>query len=148
MKKNIFFKTNCFSKKRPSLYLSIGFILFSFISTSQNNQYSIITGADLESRIYSNHQSGLPGYHGLVNNMEFTVEDFELLKSNFNEVSNELKSKIELHDLYLDTTKKSFVVYYDKVNKSSDDFLKLIKDTLYLKKILLVDYTESTVLKN
>lgn len=149
-------KLECFfSFQRKTIFntllLTTLLIVFSFNSFSQkisNNQYTEISGAELESKIFQNHQAGSSGYNGLINNLEFKVEDFSLLKSKVKEISDLLNVQIETLDFYLNEDDNLLIVNYDKSLANTKEFLATLKEVLYSKGVLLVDYTEKTTIKN
>lgn len=149
MKKNKNFLSFLTDRKLQSILIFVGFFLIPAITISQQNiqQYTEISGAELESTIYQNHQSGVSGYQGLINNIEFKVEDFALLTTHFNEISNLLTDQFKTIEFYLETEENSLIVYYDKSKAGTKEFIKILKEVLYSKNILLVDYAEKTMRK-
>ena len=130
------------------IFLTTLVVSFLALTPNTNAQYKEISGSALESTIFSNHQNGLPGHHGLYNNLSFKVEDYSILNSNFDKMNQSLNEKFKVEKLELASESQQFFVIYDKTLAKTDDFLKILKEVLSQYNVYLVGYEESTLVKS
>lgn len=119
-----------------------------FCSSNLMAQFKEISGKDLESTIYSNHQKGLQNNNGLFTSLSFSVRDFSLLNSSYNAINAKFTQQFSVEVFRLDTENQQLVVVYDKTKSTTDDFLKSFKETLMEYGVFLVGYQESTLVKS
>lgn len=132
--------------KRLVIILTLNSLcLFPITSFSQFRE---ISGGELESKIFSNHQIGQPGYTGLFTKLIFQVEDYSLLSEHFSEIQNVLKEEFSFEKFHLVQDKEQLVIVYDKTKAKTDDFLAIFKEILKDKKVFLKDYLEFTLVRS
>lgn len=120
-------------------------LMFTFFEV--NAQYTEISGKALESHIFQNHQAGRLGFEGLFTKMVIEVEDFDLLKNNFIELKGMFEYEFTSVEFNLDENKKRIVIVYDRTLAKTDDFLKIFKETILKKGVLLYLYDEQILIK-
>lgn len=128
--------------------LIIYFGAMLFCTSNIMAQFNEISGKELESTIYLNHQKGLPSNNGLFSSLLFNVRDFTLLSSSFTAINTKLTQRFPVDVFRLDYENQQLVVVYDKTKSTTDDFLKLFKETLMEYGVFLVGYQESTLIKS
>lgn len=115
-------------------------------SLSQSN-FQAISGKELETYIFQNHQAGKAGFENLYTKMVIEVEDYALLKNNFDELATMFQTVFTTSIFELDDINKRLIVVFEKKIAKTDDFLKVFKETLLQKQVLLYLYEESVLLK-
>ena len=121
---------------------------FLALTSNLHAQFKEISGRELESKIYTNHQNGLPGYQGLFNNLKFNVKDYSILNSNFDKINQSLREKFKIELLELNSNSQQLILIYDKTLAKTDDFLKILKEVLSQYNVYLVGYDEFTLVKS
>lgn len=119
-----------------------------FCSSNLMAQFKEISGKDLESTIYSNHQKGLQNNSDLFTSLSFNVRDFSLLSSSYHVINEKFTQQFPVEVFRLDSVNQQLVVVYDKTKSTTDDFLKSFKETLMEYGVFLVGYQESTLVKS
>lgn len=119
---------------------------------SQSNisysQYSEIGAKDLEARVYSNHQNGLDGFDGIYSNMEFSLENFEALSTQFEQISIQLSESMEVDQITLDVEREKFSFIVKKTSFQDDEILKSLKENLSEFNVSISGYTDKWLIKN
>jgi hypothetical protein len=109
------------------------------------SQFQEIEGAELERYIISNHQNGKDGFEGLYTKMTIQVEDFDLLKKHYDVLKSAYSERFQFHSFYLDTETQRAIVIYPRSLAKKTEFLKIFKEVMYTKLVLLYLYEESVL---
>jgi hypothetical protein len=111
------------------------------------NLFQEISIFEIETRVAQNHKEGLSGFDNIYTKIVFEMEDFSLLIKNFDFLSKELKDNFSTEEFYLDNVNNRLIVTYEKSQASTDDFLKIFKETMQLKSVFMYLYEEKTLIK-
>jgi hypothetical protein len=123
-------------------------ILLSALSFAQTGStYTETNSYDLEMKIVNNMKEGLPRYTNIYTKIVFEMEDFSLLQTHFDFLHEALNNEFTTAEFYLDTTDQRLIVLFEKSKGTTDDFLKIFKETMKLKQVYMYLYADATVIK-
>lgn len=125
------------------------FILFfcATISFNSNAQYSSATPSELERIRIENIKAGNAPDLGIFNELIFSFEDFDLLEKNYEAIEKDLNSQLKLATMELSSSTKQLKIIYPLEIAKSDEFLKLLKETLSKYDVYLTSYNKTLLIK-
>lgn len=93
-------------------------------------------------------KNGNPGDLGLYQEMRIETEDSELCLRNLEIIRATLAEQFEVELFYMSDATKELIIIFDYYKIKTDDFLKIIKESMSPSGVYLRNYTEIFVVKN
>lgn len=118
------------------------------MSNISYSQYSEIGAKELEARVYSNHQNGLDGFDSIYSNMEFSVQNFDAMSTQFEQISTQLSESMEVDQITLDVEREKFSFIVKKTSFQDDEILKSLKENLSEFNVYISGYNDKWMIKN